>query len=146
MNIVRWDPFRDLNALREEMGRVFDQTFGRQQVTPYYGLGPKIDIYQTEAEVVVSAELPGLESKDDVELIVSEDTLSLKGRIKKSAERKEENYWHTERYYGSFQRMISLPAKIKPEQAKASYNNGILEIHLPKDAPERHKKIELDFH
>ncbi len=146
MNIVRWDPFRELNILRDEMGRIFDQTFGRQQLMPVYGLGPKVDIYQTEAEVIVSAELPGLESKDDVEITVSEDTLSIKGRIKKSEERKEENYVHTERYYGTFQRMISLPAKIKPEQAKASYNNGILEIHLTKDTPEKHKKIELDFH
>lgn len=133
MSIMRWDPLGEFTNLRNQMNRFFDQNFLRRGVLagsePY---GPRVDLYQTEREVVATAELPGIKSKDDIEVTLTPDTLSLRGEIKRIRDVEEDNVFHSERYYGSFSRTLPLPAEIKPEEARASLQSGLLEIRMPK--------------
>ena len=91
-----------------------------------------MDLYQTDREVVATAELPGIQSKDDIEVTLTPDTLSLRGELKRFHDLEEDNVFHSERYYGSFSRTLPLPAEIKPEEARASLQSGLLEIRMPK--------------
>lgn len=132
MSIMRWDPFGELTNLRNQMNRFFDHTFKKGIMTGAEPFGPRIDLYQTDQEVVATAELPGVQSKDDIEVSVTPDTLSLRGEFKRIQDVNEENIFHSERYYGSFARTLHLPAEVKPEETRASYQNGLLEIRMPK--------------
>lgn len=132
MSIMRWDPFGEISNLRNQMNRFFDHTFRRGLMHGAESFGPRVDLFQTDQEVVATAELPGVQSKDDIEVSVTPDTLNLRGELKRTQDINEENYFHSERYYGSFSRILPLPAEIKPEETKASYQNGLLEIRMPK--------------
>ncbi|HBC92151.1 MAG TPA: Hsp20/alpha crystallin family protein [Pelotomaculum sp.] len=133
MSIVRWDPFGEISNLRNQMNKIFDHNFlKRGLMTATEQFGPRVDLYQTDREVVATAELPGIESKDDIEVTVTPDTLSLKGELKRFKEVDEDNIFHSERYYGTFSRMLPLPAEVKPEETLANYHNGLLEIRMPK--------------
>ncbi|MCL6634545.1 MAG: Hsp20/alpha crystallin family protein [Peptococcaceae bacterium] len=132
MSIMRWDPFGELANFRNQMNRFFDHTFRRGLLSGAEPFGPRVDLYQTEQEVVATAELPGIASKDDIEVSVTPDSLTLRGELKRVHDVKEENYFHSERYFGSFSRTLPLPAEVRPEETRASYQNGILEIRMPK--------------
>lgn len=111
MAIVRWDPFRDLHSLQERMNRLFDQTFspavrGEETLTAW---APAVDIYETEKEIALKADLPGVE-QSDVDIRVENNMLTLRGERKK--ETKEDNYARVERSYGSFARSFSLPSSV----------------------------------
>jgi HSP20 family protein len=127
MGLRRWDP-PELNTLREQMNRMWEflRTGGRETVMP------RIDIHQTEDEVVAVAELPGIPSRDDIEVHVTEDSLSIRGEIRRTHDIREEDYIHSERYYGSFSRTLPLPVEVKPEEARGRFENGLLEIRIPK--------------
>ncbi|MEW5763272.1 MAG: Hsp20/alpha crystallin family protein [Bacillota bacterium] len=128
MSLRRWDPFAELASLREQMNRMWDALR-----PPWREVAaPRVDVYQTEDEVVASAELPGIASKDDIEVVVTPDSLSIKGEVKRAREVKEEDYYHSERFYGSFSRTLPLPVEVKPDQARAKLANGILEVRIPK--------------
>jgi HSP20 family protein len=100
---------------------------------------PAVDMYDEKTEVVVKAEMPGME-KDDIEISLTDSTLTLKGEKKKEEEVKEKDYYRSEREYGSFLRSITLPADVKTEEAKATFKNGVLEIHLPKTEEAKRKE------
>ncbi|MDN5294456.1 MAG: hypothetical protein PWQ91_243 [Eubacteriales bacterium] len=144
MNLMRWNPMRDLWNLKEEMDKFFDLTLNRWPF-PFDAATPRIDMYETEKEIVVKAELPGIEDKNNIEISVSEDTLSISGKYSESKEVKKENYYHSERYTGSFARTIPLPVEIKPDEVKATYKNGILEIRMPKADKGKGKRIKVDI-
>jgi len=132
VDIIRWDPLSELSYLKNQVNRFFDHTLKRGIFPAAGSFGPKIDLYQTEDEVVAEAELPGIESKDDIEVNVTPHSLTIKGELKRGRELREENFFHSERYYGAFHRTLSLPAEVEPEKALARYQNGILEIRIPK--------------
>lgn len=132
MSIMRWDPFGEISNLRNQMNRFFDHTFKKSIMSGSESFGPRIDLFQTDTEVVATAEIPGVDSKDDIEVSVTPDTLSLRGELKRAHDINEENYFHSERYYGSFSRTLPLPAEVKPEETKAVYQKGLLEIRMPK--------------
>lgn len=141
MEITPWRPWRELSDLREEMMRNWlGRWFGPLEA------GPRIDLYQTDSEVVVTAELPGLVSKDDVEITATENSLTVRGEVKRAQEAAQQDYFRSERFYGTFARTIGLPAEVEPEKATASYKNGILEIRIPKAARQRQKRIQIDLH
>jgi HSP20 family protein len=106
----------------------------------------RTDVYETENEVVVSCEVPGLEKKEDVQLDVNGDVLTIAGVIHRSNEIKAEQMYRSERFTGRFQRQISLPSPVKEEGIKASYKNGILEVRMPKASPGERKRIDVQFH
>ena len=138
-------------ALQRQMNRLFDDFFGDFALLPLKGWAdlesefvPRLDIAETDKEITVTAELPGLEEKD-IEVSMADGLLTLKGEKKQSSEEKEEGFTHTECSYGSFSRSIALPAEVNTDKVDASYKNGVLKIHLPKTEPEKAKarKIEV---
>ncbi len=145
MAIIRWDPFRDLITLRERMNRLFEEAYS-SKVDENDLMGsswsPSVDIYETENELVLTAEMPGLNEKD-IAIQIEDNTLTLKGERQLSKEAKEENYHRIERAYGSFCRSFSLPGHIDQEKIKAEHENGILKVIMPKKKELKPKKIKI---
>ena len=147
MSIMRWRPRRDLVSIRDEMKRLFDNFFTGWP-EPRKGLlegewAPSVDVAETDEEITVTAELPGVEQKE-VDITIADDVLTLKGEKKEEKEVKEKNYHRIERSYGSFQRSVSLPAGVQADKAKATYKNGILTITVPKVEEAKPKQIKID--
>ena len=147
--LISWRPIRELEKELEEMERHFEDIFGRpffpiawRRVPAKRAWSPPLEVYEKEDEYVVRAELPGMK-KDEIDVSVVEDTLTIKGERKAEEEVKEENYYLCERCYGSFERSVTLPSAIDTEKIKASYENGVLEIRLPKVPAVKPKKVEI---
>jgi HSP20 family protein len=116
---------------------------GREEEAVVPGVwAPVVDIYETDEKMVIKAELPGLK-KEDIDIEVRDNTLTLKGERKFEKEIKQENYHRVERAYGSFQRSFTLPSTIKQEAIEATFKDGILEVSLPKAAEVKPKKVEI---
>lgn len=103
---------------------------------------PKVDIYEEGKSLVVKAEVPGLK-KEEISVSISEDSLTIKGERRQAREAKGKDFYRSECAYGSFQRSVTLPHRVKAQGAKAKYENGILEIRLPKVKGERSKSAEI---
>ncbi len=145
MNIIRWDPFRDLATLRERMNRLFEEAYtsrGEEKDLVASTWNPSVDIFETENELVLKAELPGVD-EDDIEIKIEDSTLTLKGDRKFEKETKEENYHRIERSYGSFYRSFTLPRNIDQDKIKAESENGILKVTMPKKAELKPKKVKI---
>lgn len=144
MSLVPYDPFRQLSNMRREFDRFFSElpiSFDNE-----HGIGGiRVDVHETENEVVATCDLPGLEKKEDVDIDIQNNRLSISGSIKRTNEIKEENMLKKERYTGRFQRMITLPNPVSHDGVKATYKNGILEITMPKVAKDVKKKIDVSF-
>ena len=147
MAIVRFDPFRDLMNLQERMNRMFDESFrGSRTTGDDWALGgswaPAVDISEHEGNIVLKAELPGIESKD-VDIRLENNVLTLRGERKYDNEVKQENYHRVERAYGSFSRSFTLPSVVDQEKIKAEYKDGVLELTLPKREEAKPKQISI---
>ncbi len=145
MAIIRWDPFRDMMTLRDKMNRLFeDMAVNRGEdkdlVTSTWS--PAVDIYETAEELVLTAEVPGLEDKD-IEIRLEDNTLTLKGERKFEKETQEENYHRIERAYGTFYRSFTLPPYVDQEGIKAEHENGVLKVRLPKKAETKPRKVQI---
>ncbi len=105
---------------------------------------PRVDIYQTEKDVIVKAEIPGV-TKENLNVIVDENSIKLSGQSKRDEVFSDENVYRKERYYGSFSRTIPLPVEVRTEEAKAEYRDGILSITVPKLEPSKAKGRRLDI-
>jgi HSP20 family protein len=147
MALARWTPSRDITSVRDEMNRLFNEFFGRgggtEEGTWFSGSwSPPVDIYETDQELVLKAELPGF-SKDDISIELKENTLSIRGERKREDEVKEGNYHRMERVYGAFQRSFMLPTTVEQDKVRASYKDGILELQLPKVPAAQPKRIAV---
>ena len=148
MAIVRWQPFRDLLATEREFDRIFREAFSplfteREGELSTRAWAPAVDIFETEDNIVLKAEVPGVEPKD-VEVRVEDNTLYLKGERKFEKETKEENYHRIERSYGSFARSFALPNSIDGEKVAAEYKDGLLTLTLPKREEAKPKTIKIN--
>jgi len=145
MPIVRWEPFRDLVTTQDRLNRLFNETMGRFMGEEGLRAGawvPAVDIYETEQNIVLKAELPGVDPKD-VEATVHEGTLYLKGERKFEKEVKEESYHHVERSHGSFARSFELPASVDADKVLAEFKDGVLTLTMPKKEEGKAKKIRI---
>jgi len=145
MAVVRWDPFRDLSLLQDRMNRLFDdagRTWRPDEPAATTSWSPAVDIYETEGEIVVKAELPGLDRKA-ITLHLENNVLTLRGERKFQKETKEENYHRIERSYGNFSRSFSIPATVDEEKIRADYKDGVLMIFLPKKEQAKPKQIRI---
>jgi HSP20 family protein len=146
MAIVRWEPFRDLLTTQDRFNRLFNDTlsqfFGDEGTLASASWAPAVDIYETDHDVVMKAELPGIDPKD-VEVRVEDGTLYLKGERKFQNEIKKENYHRVERSYGSFTRSFTLPNSVDADKAKAEYKNGVLTLTMPKKEEAKPKTIQI---
>jgi len=143
-NITRWSPWDDFMRMNEEFTRFFGGIkpwvgWSEQQGWPS---GPAVDVKETENEVQVSVEIPGADPKD-LDLIVTDDALRLKGEIRQSDEVTNAGYRRVERRYGSFQRTIPFPVPVEHTKATAVYKNGILEVKVPKAQGDKSKATRL---
>jgi HSP20 family protein len=146
MAIVRWEPFRDLVTTQDRFNRLFNDTFARvfgsEEPTSRTWM-PPVDIYETEDNLVLKAELPGI-NPNDVEVRVEDNTLFLKGERKFEKEVKEENLHRVERSYGGFSRTFALPSSINAEKVQAEYKDGILTLTMPKREEAKPKTIKIN--
>ena len=141
-NLTRWEPVRDMMTLREAMDRLFDDAFTRPLSQSGVSVIPAVDLYQTEDDVVVKANLPGLKA-DDVQITVTADLLTLHGEFKQENEQKGSTYHILERRSGTFERSVMLPTDVQGDKAKADFENGVLTITLPKAETVKPKVITV---
>jgi HSP20 family protein len=145
MAVVRWDPFRDINVLQDRMNRLFEDA-GRgwrsEEPAAANTWSPAVDIFEAQGEIVVKAELPGMDRKD-ITLNLENNVLTLKGDRRFEKETKEENYHRIERAYGGFSRSFSIPATVDEEKIHADYKDGVLKIILPKKEQAKPKQIRI---
>ena len=145
MAIIRWDPFRDLISIREKMNRLFEDAVtarGDDKDMVSSSWTPSVDIYESENDLVLKAELPGIEDKD-IEIKIEDNTLTLKGERNLEKEVKEDNHHRIERSYGSFFRSFSLPHYIDQDKIKAEHEDGILKITMAKKPELKPRKVKV---
>jgi HSP20 family protein len=144
--ITRWEPFRGLTTLQDQVNRLFDESFNRDRSTQadLTVWAPAVDIYETENELVVKADLPDLQEKD-IDIRVENNTLTIRGERKFQQEVNEENYLRVERTYGAFTRSFSLPNTVDTEGIRAEYLNGTLILRLPKREESKPKQIKVSI-
>jgi len=139
-------PFEEMERFLEETWKRPFSWFERPSWLPGLGeVSTTIDMYEDGDDVVVNAELPGID-KEDIEVNLTEDAIVITGEKKKEEKLKEKNYYRFERSYGSFSRRIPMPAPIQTEKAKAHFKNGVLEIRVPKteEAKKKERKIPVE--
>ena len=147
-----WRPFGELTGWERDMDRMLEEFFGRS-VRPWWperwfrfdemeARPPAVDVFEEKDDIVVKAELPGME-KDNIEVNLTDHTLTIKGEKKKEGEVKKENYYRAERSYGSILRTLELPKEVQSDKVKAAFKNGILEIRMPKTEEAKSKEIKV---
>ena len=146
---VRWSPFRELGALQKDIDEMWGRLMGKTELgLPHfrfereYGF-PAIEYARKGDNLVVHAELPGIDPKD-VEINVVGNHLTIKGERKMDKEVKEEDYYMREIGYGTFERTITLPEGVNTEKVKATYNKGLLEITMPAEVAVKGKKVPIE--
>lgn len=148
--LKRWEPLREMEAMTEEMDRLFEEfterigapAVRRRSFQGERAWTPGIDVIDRADEIYVKADLPGMDKKD-IHVSVSGDILTIKGERKTEQEEKGENYYRCETSYGNFMRTIPLPVSVESERIKAEYKNGVLELHLPKTREVKEKAKEI---
>ncbi len=146
MELVRWNPFREMSDLRDRFNRTFGDmlypaTVENQEMSQW-SWNPVVDIYDNDDSIVIKAELPGVDKKD-ISIDVQDRLLTLKGERSTDREVKEEKYFRRERSYGSFQRVFSLPVDVDAGKIEASYAHGLLKIEIPKPETQKPKQITV---
>ncbi|HEY9503236.1 MAG TPA: Hsp20/alpha crystallin family protein [Pyrinomonadaceae bacterium] len=145
MSIVRYDPFRDLRTLQEEVNRLFSTNMTRAFGDEGIGRGawaPSVDIYENKDQIVLEAELPGMK-KEDFDLSIENNVITLRGERRFEKTDESDNYHRVERSYGQFTRSFTLPQTVSSEGATAEYNNGVLRVTLPKREETKSRRIEV---
>lgn len=144
MNLIPYDnPFRHMESLRHEMNELLNEGVLNY---PQIFRGPRVDLYDSDHQVIASCEIPGLEKKDDVRIEIRDDVLTISGTIRRAETVQEEQMHRKERFTGHFQRSIRLPHNVSADNASASYKNGILEIKMPRSNMGNQKFIDVNFH
>lgn len=148
MAIVRWrprrewDPLGDILALKDNLNKMINMSLRREG--DISSLTPTVDIFKEGDDYILKSELPGI-SKDDIEISIQDNVVTLKGTKKQETEVNEDNYYHCERVFGSFQRSFELPSVIDRKKVKATYKDGILEVTLPLAEEAKPKQIKIDI-
>lgn len=145
MTITRYDPFRDLRNLQEEVNRLFTGNVGRSFDDEGIARGswsPSVDIYENKDQIVLEAELPGMK-REDFDLSVENNIITLRGERHFLKKDETDNYHRVERAYGSFTRSFTLPNTVSGEGASADYRNGVLRVTLPKREETKARRIEV---
>jgi HSP20 family protein len=137
MTLVRWEPFRELMNLQSRLGLT------ASDADDFCGAwAPAVDIFEKGDDLVIRAEIPGVD-KDDVDISVRNNSLTLRGERKREQEIDDRKAYRLERSYGSFVRSFTLPRSVDSTRISAKYSDGVLDIHLPKSEEAKPKKIEI---
>jgi HSP20 family protein len=145
MALIRWEPFREIDSLQREMNRLFDS------LAPSENSGgrsidfiPAAEMHETPHTVELRLEVPGLEAKD-LDVRVTEQAVAVSGERRSETKTEQGGMTRSEFRYGKFQRVIPLPARVKQDQVKADYNNGVLSLSLPKAEDEKNKVFKVNL-
>ncbi len=144
MNLIRWNVFPEMSILQRQMNRLFDeatQNWNGDANTPN-GWSPETDIYETETDLVLQADLPGFNAKD-IDIVVENNVLTIRGERQFEATVQPEGLHRMERSYGKFSRSFTLPAIVDGQKIQASYKNGVLSLTLAKAEQARPKRIQI---
>jgi HSP20 family protein len=145
MAFIRWEPVRELNSIQSEMNRLFNGFFDSPTATNGRSLRrwiPAMDLSETEHEFVLRADLPGLEEKD-VNIELEDNVLTVSGERKSEHEERKEGYYRVERASGKFSRSLTLPEGVDPEKIIATFENGVLEVQIPKPEQRKPHKVTI---
>jgi HSP20 family protein len=148
--VTPWRPFSGLSRMERDMERMFGSFFGRrlldfrlpERIREIGVREPAIEVYEEKNDIVVKAEVPGMK-KEEIEVNITENLLTIKGEKKKEEEIKKKDYYYSERSYGSFERSIEIPHAVHSDKARASFKDGVLEIRLPKTEEAKRKEVKL---
>jgi HSP20 family protein len=144
MALVRWEPFRELAALQNEMGRWMNQLGGP---TPG-GNGqsstwlPAVDVWESENELVLSFDLPGI-PEDQISVELDDNVLTVSGQRERTQEQSGDRFYRYERRFGTFSRSVTLPTGVNEDQINADYRDGVLEVRVPKPEEQKPKRIQV---
>jgi Molecular chaperone (small heat shock protein) len=145
MSIVRYDPFRDLRSLQDEVNRLFStnltRAFGEEGIARG-AWNPSVDIYENKDQIVLEAELPGMK-REDFDLSIENNVITLRGERRFEKKDESDNYHRVERAYGSFTRSFTLPQTVQAESVTAEYRNGVLRVVMPKREEVKARRIEI---
>jgi HSP20 family protein len=147
MAVVRFEPFRELAALQNEMGRWMNQL-----MTPGTGQAgnggssstwlPAVDVWETDNELVLSFDLPGI-PEDQISVELDDNVLTVSGQRERAEEQSGDRFYRYERRFGTFSRSVTLPAGVNEDSIKADYSNGVLEVRVPKPEEQKPKRIQV---
>ena len=137
-------PGTELNRLRREIDRLFEEPFGflSRGTSFFEGWTPAVDIYEDKDKYTIKAELPGM-NKEDIEVSLDGDTLTISGERKQEEEKKEKEGYRSERFFGRFQRSVTLPAAVQADKLEATYKDGVLTVTAPKSEEAKPKQIPV---
>ncbi|HZP42428.1 MAG TPA: Hsp20/alpha crystallin family protein [Candidatus Binatia bacterium] len=142
MSLIRWEPFRTIGRRDDVFDELFREFFRRPMVEEGAPLEPAVDVAESDGEVIVKMEVPGVE-KDQLHLTVSDDELTVRGETRKESEEKRKRYYRREIHYGAFQRSVPLPVEVDAAKAHAELQNGVLRVSLPKSRQPKAREIEV---
>lgn len=143
MNIVRFDPFRELEAMTNRLNRLFDPSIARREgPDDFGGWAPAIDVEETEKEYRIKADLPEV-TKNDVKVNIEDGVLTIEGERKQEKEEKNKKFHRVERVYGKFVRRLNVPSDVAEDQVAAEFANGVLNVRLPKSAGAKPRNVEV---
>jgi HSP20 family protein len=143
MSVLRWDPFQDLLSLQDEMNRVFDRAAGRStRDQAMRAWAPALDIAERRDAYLVAVELPGV-NPDDIDVTLENNLLTIQGERRQAQDSSEQRFHRIERAYGTFRRSVSLPSSVQADAIQASYDNGVLQLLVPKAEQAKPKKIAI---
>ena len=146
MNLVRWNPWREMSTLQHRINHLFNEPFFRGGDDDELCMGiwhPAVDMFDDDDKIVIKAELPGMDKKD-ISVDIEDRVLTLSGERNYDNEVKEENYYRRERTTGKFKRAFNLPADVDADQIKADFKDGVLNVEIPK--PEARKPKQITVH
>ena len=141
--LSNWTSFDRLSSLRDEMNRLFDFSFPSRDSGLFSGWSPALDVYDEKDNFVVKAELPGLK-KEEIDIAFHDGALTISGERKHERDHKEGETFRSERYFGKFQRSVTLPAAVDATKITASYKDGVLHVELPKAEEAKPKRIDVN--
>jgi len=143
MTLIKFEPLREIESIHDRIQRYFDD-FSNFGFSFTDNFNPRIDISEDEKSLNVIAEIPGIK-KDNLKITLQDNILTIEGEKKKEAEVKEENYFRSERVFGSFKRCFTLPVEVDSEKVNAKFEDGVLKINIMKlePKPKNEKVIEL---
>jgi HSP20 family protein len=144
MSIIKYDPFRELRSLQDEMNRVFLTNFSRGEESDLRrgAWSPSVDIFENKDQIVLEAELPGMKP-EDVNISIENNVLTIYGERQFEKKDEQDNFHRVERSYGSFTRSFTLPPTVSSENAEADFENGMLRLTLAKREEAKPRRIEI---
>jgi len=142
VNIVRWEPFREVMSLRQAVDRLFEDSFVGLPHLKVNGRDFAIDMYQEKDNLVVKAALPGVKP-EEMDIAIADNMLTIRGEHREEQETKEDDYLYRERHYGTFSRSLAIPMEVKSDEAQATFEAGVLTLTLPKAVTIKPKRVKI---